>query len=195
MNATRTGSQKRSIRTVYNEIEFRSKLEADWARAFDAIGVEWEYEGRGHYFGDVFYLPDFWLPKSRQFVEVKGVFEPQDCRKIQALVRHAKARPFTGEWCPDISIVACMPDGVFFGWERTATPRDDWWQFLTKAAKSVELFGCTRCNGWWFCDANESFQCQCCGEQYGDHYVLDTFASPLRVFGDHVGGLSHVIEG
>jgi hypothetical protein len=30
--------------TPYRGVMFRSKLEATWARFFDAIGVEWEYE-------------------------------------------------------------------------------------------------------------------------------------------------------
>jgi hypothetical protein len=53
--------ERRSIPTRYKKILFRSKLEADWARAFDALGVEWQYEVEGRYFGDVFYLPDFYL--------------------------------------------------------------------------------------------------------------------------------------
>jgi hypothetical protein len=110
---------KFSIPTEYNGQAFRSKLEADWARAFDTLGVQWRYEPKGRYFGDVFYLVDFYLPMSRQWVEVKGVFEPEDCRKIVGLLTHIEARPYTDpETCPDIALVACEPKGVFRGWER-----------------------------------------------------------------------------
>jgi hypothetical protein len=177
-------SEKRSIRTVYNGLEFRSKLEADWARYFDSLGIAWEYEKRGHYFGNVFYLPDFWLPRSRQFVEVKGVFEPDDCRKIQALLSHVQARPLTDDECPDIAIVACEPDGVFRGWVRSATPADGWWQFLTKSARAVELLGCAVCGGWWFADTDWSWRCQCCGVAAGNAHVAAAVASPIRDWGN-----------
>lgn len=175
-------NERRSIPTHYNGRLFRSKLEADYARVFDTLRVTWEYEKAGHYFGNQYYLPDFWLPRSRQFVEVKGVFEPNDCRKIQALVRDAKPRRFTGDWCPDFPIIACMPNGVFFGWERTAEPIEDWYQFLTKGAREVELYACTQCRGWWFCDPLQSFRCQCCGAHEGDSYVAATLGSPFREF-------------
>ncbi len=41
-----------AIRTVYHGRTFRSKLEADWARAFDALGVTWHYEHEGAYAGN-----------------------------------------------------------------------------------------------------------------------------------------------
>jgi hypothetical protein len=176
---------KSSIRTRYNGTLFRSKLEADWARAFDSLGVVWEYEREGQYFGDVFYLPDFWLPKSRQYVEVKGVFEPADCKKIRAVVETAKPRPYTGDWwCPDIPIIACVPDGKFYGWERKDEPAQDWYEFLTTSARHISLFECTECRGWWFCDGDQSFRCQCCGAYDGDHFVSDRWDSPLPRFPD-----------
>lgn len=44
-----------AIPTEYAGVMFRSKLEATWARFFDVIGLEWEYEPR-HLEG---WLPDF----------------------------------------------------------------------------------------------------------------------------------------
>lgn len=62
------------IETVYNGYRFRSRLEAKWAVFFDALGVEYEYEPEGFTLsnGD-YYLPDFFLPKSKIYVEVKPV--------------------------------------------------------------------------------------------------------------------------
>lgn len=61
---------RHSIPTWYSGTRFRSKLEAEWARAFDAIDLEWLYEPEGWLFGEDFYLPDFFLPRSGQYVEV-----------------------------------------------------------------------------------------------------------------------------
>lgn len=78
-------SVRRSIPTRYRDILFRSKLEADWARTFDGLGLEWEYEPEGMYLGNLFYLPDFWLPAAKQYVEVKGVMDEMSLRKAVLL--------------------------------------------------------------------------------------------------------------
>lgn len=169
---------RRSIPTEYNGRLFRSKLEASWAIALDTLGVAWEYEPRGHYFGRQFYLPDFWLPRSRQYIEVKGVFEPSDCRKIMALLEHAKRRPFTNDDCPDIPIIACVPAGEFYGWERGLYPVS-WFDFLKGRSRRVELFQCARCRGWWFADPDAAWTCQCCGFGDGNSHLTARIESPL----------------
>lgn len=169
-----------AIPTIYNKQLFRSKLEADWARAFDALGVKWWYEPHGTYYGDIFYCPDFLLHKSRQWVEVKAVFQPDDCRKIHALLSHVAPRPFTDPWaCPDFPLVACLPDGEFYAWERTETPTTDFHEFLTRRARPVALMRCVACNGWWFGDDNESWRCQCCGAYDGNAFLSEAIGSPL----------------
>lgn len=177
-------TNKHSIPTEYKNILFRSKLEADWARAFDALGVEWEYEKKGQYFGDVFYLVDFWLPRSRQYVEVKGVFEPSDCRKIHALTQECAPRLASNDESPDIVIVAAVAGGDFYGWAKregkNQTP-SDWLTWLRRASREVHLCRCFRCSGWWFADMEYSWACQCCGAH---RTISQEIVSPLVGFGD-----------
>lgn len=60
------------IETQYKGYRFRSRLEARWAVFFDALGVAWEYEKEGYDLGVVgYYLPDFWLPQQKCWVEIK----------------------------------------------------------------------------------------------------------------------------
>lgn len=62
----------KAIETRYKGYRFRSRLEARWAVFFDALGVKWEFEREGFRFcNGKQYLPDFWLPEYRLFVEVK----------------------------------------------------------------------------------------------------------------------------
>lgn len=61
----------KAIETYYRGYRFRSRLEARWAVFFDALGVRWAYETEGFELGDVRYLPDFWLPDHRAWVEIK----------------------------------------------------------------------------------------------------------------------------
>lgn len=66
----------KAIETSYAGCRFRSRLEARWAVFFDRMGIRWDYETQGYMVGpegcDRPYLPDFWLPVERLWVEVKG---------------------------------------------------------------------------------------------------------------------------
>ena len=60
------------IETVYNGYKFRSRLEARWAVYFDESEIEYEYEPEGFELSDgTLYLPDFYLPWFKCFVEIK----------------------------------------------------------------------------------------------------------------------------
>lgn len=63
----------KAIETKYKGYRFRSRTEARWAVFFDHLGVEWEFETQGFDLGGDLgrYLPDFYLPASKTFVEIK----------------------------------------------------------------------------------------------------------------------------
>lgn len=62
----------RSIQTSYKGCRFRSRLEARWAVFFDHLGLEWAYEPEGFVLPDgTRYLPDFYLPSLKAYVEIK----------------------------------------------------------------------------------------------------------------------------
>lgn len=89
--------------TTYRGQVFRSRLEARWAYVFHAVGLEYQYEPCAFYLdprrfptpssilcergatddvgGDV-YLPDFYLPQLRSWVEVKGCDKHLDYRRM-----------------------------------------------------------------------------------------------------------------
>lgn len=75
------------IETRYKGYRFRSRLEARWAVFFDALDIEWEYEKEGYDLGEAgWYLPDFWLPKMKAWVEVKPTdFDSDELLKCYAL--------------------------------------------------------------------------------------------------------------
>lgn len=142
-----------SIPTIYKGTRFRSKLEADWARCFDAHGVVWRYEDHGVYCGETFVCPDFWLPKAGQYFEVKAVLHQRDVPKFSALARHiAKG---AGE-CPPF-IVFGWPDGVLsLAWA-------DGPDGLAFCADSVALVACLACGVRYFIDTAGSWTCAACG--------------------------------
>lgn len=62
----------KAIETHYNGYRFRSRLEARWAVFFDTAGIPYEYEPEGfHLPNNEMYLPDFYLPSMRMYIEIK----------------------------------------------------------------------------------------------------------------------------
>lgn len=65
-----------AIKTKYNGIQFRSKLEARIAVFFDHYGIKWEYEPQSFKLSSgVIYCPDFFLPDLNCYCEVKPLRE------------------------------------------------------------------------------------------------------------------------
>lgn len=61
-----------AIRTKYNGVIFRSRLEAQWAVFWDELGVKWEYEPQMFELPDgKQYIPDFWIVDLALWVEIK----------------------------------------------------------------------------------------------------------------------------
>lgn len=92
-----------SIPTEYNSITFRSKLEADWARFLDKVGIKWRYEPKGKYVPHIyrpgeefFVLCDFWLPEARQLLEVKGAWNAAERNKFAMFAAAIQVELFIG---------------------------------------------------------------------------------------------------
>lgn len=82
-----------ALPTTYGGIKFRSRLEARWALFFDAAGLRFHYEPEGFALpGGIAYLPDFWLPGFRMFLEVKpGEPSPAETAKALGLAQAGDA--------------------------------------------------------------------------------------------------------
>lgn len=79
---------KYSIPIKYKGVRYRSKLEAQWAKFFDHFGIRHIYEPEVFVLDDgTKYLPDFYLPDSKQYFEVKGIMDHYDYHKIEELRR------------------------------------------------------------------------------------------------------------
>jgi len=74
----------RAITTRYKGYNFRSRLEARWAVFFDHLKIRWDYEPEGFELGNgLRYLPDFWLPDWKIWVEIKPG-DPDDAASEKA---------------------------------------------------------------------------------------------------------------
>ena len=73
------------IETVFDGHRFRSRTEARWAVFFRHMGWKYGYEQEGFNLDGLYYLPDFWLPETGCWFEIKGVV-PTD-REIMLMSR------------------------------------------------------------------------------------------------------------
>src|SRR5262245_37899249 len=79
------------IETSYKGYRFRSRLEARWAVFFDALELKWEYEKEGYDLGGVYYLPDFWLPEKKSWVEIKADVLAMSEEEVSKAIRFDEA--------------------------------------------------------------------------------------------------------
>jgi hypothetical protein len=94
----------KAIPTIYNGVQFRSRLEAKWAAFFDLLGWPWQYEP----FDLDGWIPDFLLGADI-LIEVKPVVEyPHD---IAAEINRSKVpSPYV------CGIFGCVIRESFIGW-------------------------------------------------------------------------------
>jgi hypothetical protein len=84
---------RREIGKTYSRVGFRkdlgvcfkSRWEANIARVFNFLGVEWQYEPKVFDLDELVYAVDFYLPGLDRWVEVKGWWYPKSYRKLQLL--------------------------------------------------------------------------------------------------------------
>lgn len=81
----------RAIETHYNGYRFRSRLEARWAVFMDNLSIEYIYEPEGFDLGDgYYYLPDFYLPNTNAWVEIKG--KDITDNELEKIIRFCEAK-------------------------------------------------------------------------------------------------------
>ncbi|WP_328937670.1 hypothetical protein OG288_15795 [Streptomyces tauricus] len=100
----------KAIETHYAGCRFRSRLEARWAVFFDAMEIRWEYEPEGYVLSDrTYYLPDFLLPDSGTWIEVKGSEENLDMRLLNLASRELPVIKARHEQGPRLMLLGTIP--------------------------------------------------------------------------------------
>ena len=142
---------KAAIPVVYRDIQFRSTLEANWARTLDGLRIEWQYEPWLYRApSGERYLPDFWLPAISTFIEVKGD-HMQRTHKTQQLAEGVRTN--------DIIVLIGFPplrtSQSPYSWESKLKWRDP-------LGYDTRLAQCPECSGWQWMRAQLSRYCRIC---------------------------------
>ena len=151
-----------AIQTYYNGYHFRSRAEARWAWAFDQLGIKYYYEPEGFSDNGISYLPDFFLPDSETWFEVKGVLNEEDTQKIEMFLRSIRY------------FVVGYPDMTF--------DVVDEWNGGFSGKDYSGLSKCPICGKYFFYSGGGWYGCKNCGAYDGDHYLR------TEAHGDLTGG-------
>ncbi|WP_327169965.1 hypothetical protein [Streptomyces subrutilus] len=175
-----------AVPTTYNGTRFRSRLEADWARTLDGLGIVWEYEPELITLpSGTQYLPDFWLPEIGTWLEVKGPTTPR--REKATELGKARACHCAGE-------CACQwPDGqmVLLGWPSHRSPNQPgyraryghaWW--ASAYGPGAYLIECPWCTRTQWVTMRRPWQCRGCRASLGATPRFYSPAEQLIRFGE-----------
>lgn len=93
--STGRGNAYQLTKTGYRpdiDITARSGWEANVARVFEVHGIPWEFEPKTFSFpikrGTKAYLPDFYLPETKEWIEVKGWFDKKSQTKLKRFKKY-----------------------------------------------------------------------------------------------------------
>lgn len=149
--------------TVYNGIQFRSKLEAKTAQALDIFGMPWQYEPQGYKLTNgLWYKPDFWLPQAHQFIECKGEMKEIDSAKIVGLVSDT-SRP----------VIVLSYENAMLCMKYWDDPNQDVVTYFNEDSGGLRIGQCCECGGKWVYANCDTYACQCCGTYDGDHHLCE----------------------
>lgn len=123
---TKPARKIKAIETHYNGYRFRSRLEARWAVWLDHLGIKYRYEAEGFDLNGEWYLPDFYLPEHKAWIEIKPT-DPTE-REINLAELLAKGTKqcvailagdcWQGEYKPHSWTKSPRRAYVSFGWKR-----------------------------------------------------------------------------
>lgn len=171
-----------SLPSWHKGVKFKSNLEKDWAVWLDER-FAWRYEdgprdlssvkagvtedGRlaGYTLPCGGYLPDFWLPDCRIFVEVKGWVDDKNFEKPNELSRLVYYQDI-------LVVIATHPVGKKF------TIASPWGQ------KPALLLRCGKCKKFYFSRVKDKMTCRVCGHVHENEAVFSSLGTIYALGGD-----------
>jgi hypothetical protein len=157
----------------------RSRLEAHVAAKFDVLGIEWSYEPEGYDLDGIWYLPDFWLPKIRTIVEVKGNLVAEDALEKPHRLSAMLFADCQDDWSADLPIVVVISEP----WVRAEGDNDGFFVLTGSSCSDEAAQGvCHSCGASWFYDHCGTWTCRAChkGDGRGNN-IMGSMCRPCAL--------------
>jgi hypothetical protein len=153
---------------------FRSNHEKRVAEILRSLSIYYEYEPISYQLPNgERYIPDFWLPELRTFIEVKGHYAPR-LHKPALLARFF--RDAGHRVTPDGSPIAPM----IWIWYPLRDPMKDrgplvhWWNRKGQECADGQFVECALCELWYLTSRCGPNRCTRCGWDNGPHEWVTT---------------------
>jgi hypothetical protein len=102
------------VETVYKGCRFRSRLEARWAVFINSLNFSFVYEPDTYNLSGTWYLPDFWVPDWKSFVEIKSdvptKVQKDKCQSLSTLTGFQVLLIFGQPWIDEYSVILFYPE-------------------------------------------------------------------------------------
>jgi len=174
----------KAIPTVYKGIKLKSRFEGDVAYLIDNLGYPWKYEPQSYKLPNGYdYLPDFYIPELRLFIECRGYETEKGGGQIEGFAEMI-AR---GEIGQDLIKRPSIPENCEFAYSDIY---NDYLDYIVVGPESVRFYECTarygigtsdevalcqcdKCRRWYFAGMSGSYQCRFCGRWDGNKHFMD----------------------
>lgn len=155
---------------TYKQIEFRSGLECKFAYLLDSLKIKWEYEPKRFLLSTgMFYVPDFYLPEHKMWIETKGVIEEHNKEISKTFVMDNKQH----------LILISSEENFYYGNEYEHAVYED---------KDILIGLCNECKAYFFSSNYGDYRCKKCGVHDGDHVFHHCPSNLLSYFKEVING-------
>jgi hypothetical protein len=152
------------IKTIYKGIEYKSRLEADIAEAIDKTGHSYQYEPKSFLLPNgIHYMPDFYIPALKLWVEARGYETEKGDMQIQAFADMITSGEFKDK--PDYMVVTYQ----------SAMFAEDEDRYGYAVTDECSLVLCRDCKKFYFM-GDGSYQCRYCGAWDGNSHIAEIYS-------------------
>lgn len=167
----------KSIQCEYKGYTMRSILEKKIAEKLDDMGIRWYYEPQGFKMADgTCYLPDFYLPDIKIWIEGKGIMTEEDTHKCNCFIKENENRE---------PLLIVFSDGKIeimgayktWGYYEEDLDKVDYKLYqdygvkgFTCSCDSFSLVKCIKCGNFYVQSQEDDYTCLFCNAYEGDHF-------------------------
>lgn len=159
--------------TIYKGIKFKSSLETQIVYILDRLGIKWQYEPKRFRLSNgIIYIPDFYLPELKTWIEGKGRIEDHN---------RLYSKLFVQEYREPL-ILMSYEDWFYYGDDFDEVYEDE----------NLQIGKCETCQAVYFSSVYGDYTCKKCRVHNGDHNFH--FLNQFFVFKSGINALKNEVE-